>query len=208
MKKYLLTLLLAVTVVALSVKLAYQVKSTAMNTDNGKSTIDNIMSRTSIRKYRDKQVEDEKITAILKAAMAAPTAANKQPWQFIVIKKQNVRQQLATALPYAKMVAQAPLAIVVCGDMSKAMKDEEQPFWIQDASAASENILLAAHSLGLGAVWTGLYPLHDRVRAVQQILHLPQSVIPLNLIPIGYPAENTIPKDKWKEGNIHHESWE
>jgi hypothetical protein len=108
MKKYLLTLLLAVTVVALSVKLAYQVKSTAMNTDNGKSTIDNIMSRTSIRKYRDKQVEDEKITAILKAAMAAPTAANKQPWQFIVIKKQNVRQQLATALPYAKMVAQAP----------------------------------------------------------------------------------------------------
>lgn len=179
-----------------------------MNTDNGKSAIDNIMSRTSVRKYQNRQVEDEKITAILKAAMAAPTAANKQPWQFIVTKKQEVRQQLASALPYAKMVAQAPLAIVVCGDVSKAMKDEEQPFWIQDASAASENILLSAHSLGLGAVWTGLYPLQDRVKAVQHILHLPQSVIPLNLIPIGYPVENPIPKDKWKEENVHYDGWE
>ncbi|WP_374937823.1 nitroreductase family protein [Bacteroides stercorirosoris] len=105
------------------------------------------------------------------------------------------------------MAKEAPLAIVVCGDLSKAISGAGSDYWVQDASAATENLLLAAQGLELGAVWTGVYPIKERVKEVQKILHLPEHIIPLNVIPIGYPAENPLPKDKWKPENVHYERW-
>jgi len=179
--------------------------SISSSSDN--SCIDIILGRTSIREYQDKPVEEEKTEMLLRAAMAAPTAANKQPWAFIVVGDKETLIKLSENLPYAKMTAKAPLAIAVCGDLSKALEGDAQAYWVQDASAATQNLLLAAHALGLGAVWTGVYPVMDRVSAVQKILNLPEHIIPLNVIPIGYPISEQSPKDKWKPDNIHYNSW-
>lgn len=183
-------------------------EESVMKQDDQLSVLENIHARTSIRSYLPKEVEEEKIEQLLRAAMAAPTATNRQPWAFIVIKERAVLEELATTLPYTKMAKEAPLAIAVCGDLTKAIEGDGQGYWVQDASAATENILLAAQGLGLGAVWTGVYPIKERVKEVQGILHLPTNVVPLNVIPIGYPAENPLPKDKWKPENIHINRWE
>lgn len=171
------------------------------------AALDNIYARTSIRSFLPQKVEEEKIEQLLRAAMAAPTAGNKQPWDFVVIKERKTLDTLAAVLPYAQMTKEAPLAIVVCGNLEKALSGEAAEYWVQDASAATENLLLAAQDLGLGAVWTGVYPISERVKLVQGILQLPQHILPLNVIPIGYPAENPLPKDKWKPANIHYEHW-
>lgn len=178
-----------------------------MKQDNKLSVLDNIHARTSIRSYLPRVVEEEKIEQLLRAAMAAPTATNRQPWAFIVIKDKEVLNELGTTLPYAKMTKDAPLAIAVCGDLSKAISGDGQEYWVQDASAATQNLLLAAQGMELGAVWTGVYPIKERVKEVQQILHLPAHIIPLNVIPIGYPAENPLPKNKWKPENVHTDRW-
>ncbi|MFR5759976.1 MAG: nitroreductase family protein [Bacteroides cellulosilyticus] len=178
-----------------------------MKQDNKLSVLDNIHARTSIRSYQPKEVEDEKIEQLLRAAMAAPTATNRQPWAFIVIRDKETMNELGSTLPYAKMVKDAPLAIAVCGDLTKAISGAGIEYWVQDASAASENLLLAAQALGLGAVWTGVYPIDERVKEVQKILQLPEQIVPLNVIPIGYPAENPLPKDKWKPENVHYDRW-
>jgi nitroreductase len=182
-------------------------RKTGMETPNTNQAIETILSRTSIRSYLDKPVEDEKVELMLKAAMSAPTAVNCQPWAFIVVNNKAVLNQLADSLPHAKMVAKAPLAIVVCGDLSKALEGNAQTYWIQDASAATENLLLAAHGMGLGAVWTGVYPIADRVSAVQKVLNLPDHIIPLNVVPVGYPNEVPNHKDKWNTDNIHYNKW-
>ena len=172
------------------------------------ATLETIMTRTSVRKYADKPVEKEKIEAMLRAGMAAPTAVNKQPWHFVVINDKAKLNELAAANPRAKMLLTAPLAIVVCGDMTKALQGKGQEYWIQDCSAATENILLAAHALGLGAVWTGVYPMDDRIQPLSKTLKLPETVIPLCTIVIGYPAEQPKPKDKWKPENISYNEYE
>jgi flavin reductase (DIM6/NTAB) family NADH-FMN oxidoreductase RutF len=136
--------------------------------------------------------------------MAAPTAVNKQPWHFVVVTDKNVLSAISEATPNASMAAKAPLAIVVCGDMNKALEGGGRDFWVQDASAATENILLAAHALGLGAVWTGTYPNQERCAKIAKLLHLPQNLVPLNTIVIGYPAENPTPKDKWNPQNVSY----
>ena len=136
----------------------------SMKQDNKLSVLDNIHARTSIRSYQPKEVEDEKIEQLLRAAMAAPTATNRQPWAFIVIRDKETMNELGSTLPYAKMVKDAPLAIAVCGDLTKAISGAGIEYWVQDASAASENLLLAAQALGLGAVWTGVYPIDERVK--------------------------------------------
>ena len=115
---------------------------------------DNIISRTSVRSYTNQPIEQEKIELLLRAAMAAPSACNKQPWHFVVINDRKMLDKIPSFSPYASMVKEAPLAIVVCGDLDKALDGWEQDFWIQDCAAATENILLMAHGLGLGAVWT------------------------------------------------------
>ena len=175
--------------------------------NNDNAALENIMTRTSIRQYTDQPVEQEKVEAMLRAGMAAPTAVNAQPWHFVVINDKTKLNELAAANPRARMLKTAPLAIVVCGDMTKAMEGKGQAYWIQDCSAATENILLAAHALGLGAVWTGVYPMEDRMQPISETLKLPASIIPLCTIVIGYPAEQPKPKDKWKPENISYNEY-
>ena len=163
---------------------------------------DNIMARTSIRSYTSQAIEEEEIDILLRAGMAAPSACNKQPWHFIAITNREILDQIPTFSPYASMVKQAPLAIVVCGDLSKTLEGKEQEFWIQDCAAATENILLMAQGLQLGAVWTALYPLQNRYQGMQKLLHLPDNLVPLNTIVIGYPKEMVKAKDKWKKENV------
>ena len=175
--------------------------------NNDNAALENIMTRTSIRQYTDQPVEQEKVEAMLRAGMAAPTAVNAQPWHFVVINDKTKLNELSAANPRARMLKTAPLAIVVCGDMTKAMEGKGQAYWIQDCSAATENILLAAHALGLGAVWTGVYPMEDRMQPISETLKLPASIIPLCTIVIGYPAEQPKPKDKWKPENISYNEY-
>lgn len=198
----LLNVLLAIVVVVLAVKTFM-----AGSSGNTNPAIENMITRTSVRAYEAKAVEDAKVEQMLRAAMSAPTAINKQPWDFVIVDDPAKLKELADSLPNAKMAAGAPLAIVVCGNMQKAIEGEGCDNWIADASAATENLLLAAHSLGLGAVWTGVYPSAHRVDVIRDVLELPGYVVPLSLVPIGYPAENPQPKDKWKPENVHRNGW-
>ncbi len=198
----LLNVLLAIVVVVLAVKTFM-----AGSSGNTNPAIENMITRTSVRAYEAKAVEDAKVEQMLRAAMSAPTAINKQPWDFVIVDDPAKLKELADSLPNAKMAAGAPLAIVVCGNMQKAIEGEGRDNWIADASAATENLLLAAHSLGLGAVWTGVYPSAHRVDVIRDVLELPGYVVPLSLVPIGYPAENPQPKDKWKPENVHRNGW-
>lgn len=163
----------------------------------------NIVERTSVRRYKDEPLADDKVSAILHAAMSAPSGVNKQPWEFIVIDDRELLKRLADALPYAKMTAHAPVAIMVCGNRERFLDGVDDVLWEQDLSAASENILLAAHALGLGGVWTCLYPHQDRVDASREILNVPEGIIPFSLIPIGYPEKDAVPMDKWKSDRVH-----
>jgi nitroreductase len=169
--------------------------------------IETIMTRTSIRAYEERPVEDEKVETLLRAAMAAPSACNKQPWRFVVIKNRQTLKNLAEQFSNMPMVGDAALAIVVCGDMNHTMPEEGQTYWIQDAAAATENILLAAHAIGLGAVWCGIYPRMERVASLKGLLGMPDNIVPFSVIPMGYPAESRAPKDKWNPGNVHYEVW-
>lgn len=197
-----LNLLLAAALVVLAVKLAAGYLPEPSGT-----AIDCILTRTSIRAYEDRPVEEAKVEQLLRAAMAAPSARNEQPWAFVVVRDRATLGAMAERLPYAKMAAEAPLAIVACGDRGN---DPEKPnrWWVQDVSAATENLLLAAHAMGLGAVWTGVYPDSARVEIIRKLLGLPANIVPLNVIPIGYPAESPIPKDKWKPAKIRYDRWD
>jgi nitroreductase len=134
--------------------------------------------------------------------MAAPSAVNMQPWRFMVITERGLLDSLASHLPYAKMLATAPAAVSVCGDIRKTTGEKEREYWVQDCSAATENLLLAAHGMGLGAVWTAVYPVDERIDAVQETLDLPSYLIPLNVVAVGYPAERREPKEKWDPGKV------
>ncbi len=171
-------------------------------------TIETIFKRKSVRKFSDQKPDREQLSLLARAGMAAPTAVNKQPWAFIAIDDRQILDALGSKLPYAKMLLKAHAAIVVCGDLSKSLPGWEQQFWVQDCSAATQNILLAAESLGLGAVWTAAYPAKERMEIVMDTLKLPEHIIPLNVIPIGFPAGNEKPKDKWKDDNLHWNIWD
>ena len=174
---------------------------------NGQSPIENIMTRTSIRQFDGSTVSQGQIDTILKAAMAAPTAMNKQPWDFIVVTDQEKLNQLAQAHPYAPIKKGCNLVISVCGNFQKAAEGTAREYWVQDASAATENILLAVNALGLGAVWCGVYPMEDRIKAISEVLEIPEYIVPLNIICIGKPAENPTPKNKWTDSNVHQNKW-
>ena len=191
-------------VLILTMLLLSSCSTKAQKNGSEQAVLNNIASRVSVRSYLDKPVEDAKIEQLLRAGMAAPSAMNKQPWHFVVVTDKQQLAALAKANPYAGMAAKAPLAIVVCGDMSKALPGSAREFWVQDCSAATENILLAANAMGLGAVWTGTYPSEERVKAVSKVLQLPKKLIPLNTIVIGYPDGTNTPKDKWKPANVSY----
>ena len=166
-----------------------------------------IMTRTSIRAFQDKPVSDETVEQLLKAAMAAPSAKNSQPWSFVVIRDRALLEKLGDSLPNAKMTATAPVAVVICGVLEKALPGEAREYWIQDAAAATENFLLAVHALGLGAVWTGVHPISERIRILKDALHLPDGIEPFCLIPFGYPAVPASVKDKWDPSIVHQDTW-
>ena len=203
-KAVILNVVLAIAVVLLGIKLN---SKTSESVDKEDAVLSNIATRTSIRDYQPKPVEKEKVEKMLRAGMAAPTAMNKQPWHFVVVDSRHVLDALSEANPHATMLKKAPLAIVVCGDMNKTIEGGGKDFWIQDCSAVTENILLAAHAMGLGAVWTGVYPAEDRCQAISKVLELPETIIPLSCIVIGYPGENPQPKDKFKEENISYNKY-
>ncbi len=167
-----------------------------------------IATRKSIRKFDPlRAVEGEKVEKILKAAMAAPSAMDRRPWEFVVVKDKQQLQKLGERLPYSRVANGARLAIVVCGSLDNGLPGRGKEYWIHDCSAATENILLAAHGLGLGAVWTGVFPGEERVAIVREILAIPDGYSPLCVIPIGYPAEDPAVKDKWNPAKIHADRW-
>lgn len=175
--------------------------TTAPNEDTAsteKVVLQNILNRTSVREYQDKHVEEEKVMTLLRAGMAAPSGKDTRPWEFVVVNDRSTLDSLAAGLPYAKMLAHAPMAIIVCGDSTKSF------YWYLDCATAGQNILLAAESMGLGAVWTAAYPYDDRIEAVRRHTELPEHVIPLCVIPVGYPQGEHSPKNKFDESRIHY----
>lgn len=162
--------------------------------------LDVIMTRTSIRAFTGEPVPQEQLEVILKAGMAAPSAINIQPWRFVVVTDQEKIADIFGKGPRSGMFTTAGAVIVVCGETDKT-------FWYEDCSAAAENILLAAHALGYGAVWTAGYPAMERIAPICEALSIPEGVLPLCIIPVGVPAENPEPKDKWKAENVHWNQW-
>ena len=169
--------------------------------------IENLMTRVSVREFTGEKISAEQIDTLLRAAMAAPSALNKQPWAFVVVTDEMIIAQLGEALPYSRCSNHPACAFIPCGDLSKTIEGDLAAFWINDVSAATENLLLAAHAMGLGAVWTGLHPDMNRVTMVQQLLGLPEHIIPLCVVPVGIPAEQPAVKDKYNPENIHYNGW-
>lgn len=165
---------------------------------SAKAVLENIMTRTSIRKFKQQPVEDAKIETLLRAGMAAPTSGNMQPWHFVVLKdKKDIEKYAESNKYHAEDIKKTPLFIFVCADTTRMAEGQGKELWIQDLSAVSENILLAAHAMGLGACWTTIYPIQKKINGISRTLNLPGNLIPLNGIIIGYPDEAEQPKDKW-----------
>ncbi|ROL58405.1 nitroreductase family protein [Bacteroidetes/Chlorobi group bacterium Naka2016] len=165
-----------------------------------------IFNRKSVRHFTGEDVPMEKIEILLRAGMSAPSAVNMQPWEFVVITNKETLLAMADNLPYAKMLQNAGACIVVCAIPALAHR-KLKDYAIIDCSCASQNILIAAEALGLGAVWTALYPNIDRIEFVRKQLGIPRDVIPLNAIAIGIPTGEDQPKDKFKPEKIHFEKW-
>lgn len=182
--------------------------SSNVGVDVQKSTIEDIMTRTSVRAYSDREVGSEQIDTLLRAAMAAPTAGNKQPWRFVVINDKATLNAISENFHTMTMAKDASVAVIMCGDVTATFDGDGRDYWIQDVSASSENLLLAAHAMGLGAVWCGIYPQMSRVEQFSEMLHLPENIIPMACICVGYPAGETTPKDKWKPEYIHYNTWD
>jgi len=163
-----------------------------------------ILSRRSIRRYTGEPVPKEVIIELLEAAMSAPSASNEQPWQFVIIDDRRILDEIPKFHPYAHMLKEASWTIAVCGDLNLEMMSG---YWIQDCSAATQNILIAANAKGLGAVWLGVYPNEERAKTVQKLLGLPEHVIPLCFISIGYPAEKKPPSNRYNASRVHHNQW-
>ncbi|MEW6109356.1 MAG: nitroreductase family protein [Nitrospirota bacterium] len=164
-----------------------------------------IFSRRSIRKYTSALISKETVNEILEAAMSAPSAGNEQPWHFVIINERNILDEIPSFHPHSLMIKEVSTAILVCGDLQM---EKHKGYWVQDCSAATENLLLAAHAKGLGAVWLGVYPRDERVAGLRKLLSIPRYIIPFSLIPLGYPAETKPPRpDRYNESRIHYNRW-
>lgn len=171
------------------------------------AVLEAIQTRASIRKFTGEKISTEQINTLLRCAMSAPSAMNKQPWAFVVVTDDALLRKMGEAFPFSRCDNGAACAFVMCGDLDKALPGEGQGFWINDVSAATENLLLAAHAMGLGAVWTGVYPSRERTAQVQELLGLPEYIIPMCIVPVGIPAEQPAVKQKFKEENVHYNRW-
>lgn len=163
-----------------------------------------LLERRSIRKYTNQIIPDDKIKEILESAMHAPSAANGQPWEFVVIKDKNILNEITKFHPYSNPLKQADCAIVVCGNLSKEIF---KGLWTQDCSAATENILLAAHGLGIGSLWLGLYPEMSRVESLKKLINAPENIVPFSIVSLGYPAEEKSIESRYDEDKVHYDTW-
>ncbi|MBP1644747.1 MAG: nitroreductase [Bacteroidetes bacterium] len=188
--------------------LLFSTVAIGQNNENSEKVMENILNRKSVRKYTNADVKKEQLEILVRAGMAAPSARNSQPWLFFVIDDRAILDNLAKQLPNAKMLLNAKAAIVVCGNLQKALEGDGREFWVQDCSAATQNILLAAESMGLGAVWTGAYPRKEIVNIIKVELGLPEHIVPLNVIPIGWQTGEEKPKQKYTEENVRWNKWE
>lgn len=168
------------------------------------NTLKAIFTRRSVRDFRPDPVGEEDLQDLLRAGMQAPSAKNEQPWHFIIIDDPKLLHAVPEFHPYAEMLHDAPLAILVCSDRKLETK---RASWLQDCSAATQNILLAAHAKGLGAVWLGIFPDADRVKGMQTLLSMPDDIRPVSLVAIGHPRSVPSPADRYKEDRVHRNKW-
>jgi len=168
--------------------------------------LNQLFARRSIRAYRQQDVADDLVHDLLEAAMAAPSAVAKDPWAFVVVRERELLAKIAAGLPNGAMLAAAAVGIVVCGDLQRA-HDRQLSYLLQDCSAAIENLLLAASALGLGACWLGVHPREERVRHIRQLLNIPDPVLPIATIAIGWPAESPPPRTRYREDAVHRDTW-
>lgn len=166
--------------------------------------MNSIFRRRSIRQYTNQNVSDEDLKKLLEAAMSAPSASNVRPWHFVVVRDKVMLEKLSKTHQYAYMVKKANVAIVVCGDNTL---HSHKDYWILDCSAATENILIEVTELNLGAVWVAVFPRDVRINHVRELLKLPENIMPLCIIPIGYPAEKIEQIDRFDQSRIHVERW-
>ncbi|MGD0803339.1 MAG: nitroreductase family protein [Candidatus Bathyarchaeia archaeon] len=166
--------------------------------------MDAILGRRSIRKYSEEPVTDGQVKRLLEAAMAAPSAHNRQSWHFIVVRDKAKLLEIPKFHSYSKMLEQAALAIIVCGDLEL---EGGTGFWVQDCSAATQNILLAAKATGLGAVWLGVYPNENLVKGVRDLLRIPEKIVPLCIISVGHPLEEKPPGNHYRDDRVHLNGW-
>lgn len=163
-----------------------------------------IITRRSIRKFKSTPIPSELIEKLLRAGMQAPSARNKQPWHFVIVTERDLLDKISVVHPYAYMLKEAPLGILICGDKNLEITVE---YIVQDCSAATQNMLLAAHDFGLGAVWLGIYPREPRIKALRKLLNLPENIIPISMIAVGYPDEIKSPEDRFKPDRVHYNKW-
>lgn len=169
-------------------------------------TLKFIFSRRSVRKYEKREIPEEMFTDLFEAAMAAPSAVAKDPWHFILVRDRKTLDKIVEILPNGQMLRQAPAAVIVCGDINKANL-KEVSYMLQDLSAAVENILLAATALGLGSCWLGMHPRPDRMDPICNLFSLPENIIPMCGVALGWPAEQPEPRTRYNPERIHLEKW-
>ena len=167
--------------------------------------VDEICKRRSTRKYKDQEVSKEMIHELLIAATCAPTAGNREPWEFVIVNESAKLNSIREFMPYGKY--NAPLAIVVCGNMNNTLEGPAQEMWVQDCSAATENMMIAASALGLGSVWLGVYPIEAHIKYLKKLLNLPKEVVPLNVIYFGYADEVQVPRNRLNEEKVHYNTY-
>lgn len=165
-----------------------------------------LLGRRSVRVYSPGEVSEAALRQILEAAMAAPSAMTKDPWRFVVVRQPSTLTQLAAALPGGRMLSTAALAIVVCGDLDAAL-DGQLSFLLQDCSACLENLLLAAHALGLGACWVGVHPSEESMRRLREMLALPARLVPVAAVSLGFPGESLEARTRYKPEYVRSEKW-
>jgi len=166
--------------------------------------MDPVLSRRSVREYTAQPVSDDMLHTLLKAAMVAPSAGDERPWHFVVIDDQRIKEKIPEIHRFAPMAPNAPVALLVCGDENL---QKHHGFWVQDCAAATENILIEAQQLGLGAVWLGVYPVEGRVQGFRRLLDIPEHVVPFALVLVGHPAEHKKPANRYDESRVHKDSW-
>ena len=166
--------------------------------------IEAIISRRSIRKYTPDSVTEGEIHELLAAAMSAPSSSNGQPWHFVTITDRQTLDEIPKFHPYSNMIKEAPLAVVVCGDLQL---EKGKGVWVQDCSAATDYLLVASHAVGLGAGWLGVHPIEERINGVRKLLGLPAHVVPLCIIVVGHPAEKKPPSNRFNPERVHRNKW-